>query len=83
MAREDDCREDRARERLEADWDADGPTGICSSCGAPCEAEYRDEGIGPYEYWGSRGVHEDWRWVSPCCGADVIDPPEEEDEDDE
>jgi hypothetical protein len=24
---------------------------------------YEDEGIGSYEYWGSRETHSDWQWV--------------------
>lgn len=24
--------------------------------------EYADHGIGPYEYWGARGVHHEWGW---------------------
>lgn len=23
---------------------------------------YVDHGIGPYEYWGAFGIHEDWKW---------------------
>jgi hypothetical protein len=23
---------------------------------------YIDHGIGPYEYWGAFGIHEDWQW---------------------
>lgn len=26
------------------------------------EASYEDEGIGPYEFWGSREVHVDMQW---------------------
>lgn len=26
------------------------------------DANYVDEGIGAYEYWGARGVHHDWQW---------------------
>lgn len=50
----------------------DAPEGVCKSCHARCLAVWRDDGIGPYEYWGSREVHEDWHWVSPCCGFDVV-----------
>ena len=24
--------------------------------------EYADHGVGPYEYWGARGVHHEWGW---------------------
>ena len=47
--------------------------GVCESCGTECSAVMQDEGIGDYEYWGSRGVHHDWVEVSPCCGAAVVD----------
>ena len=30
-----------------------------------------DEGIGPYEYWGSRGVDHQWVAVCPHCGEYV------------
>ena len=46
-------------------------TGICASCGRECEEETSDEGIGPYEFWGSRGVHHDYQQVSSCCGEAV------------
>lgn len=29
-------------------------------------------GIGPYEFWGARGVHHDWQMLSPCCEAEVV-----------
>ena len=27
---------------------------------------YIDHGIGPYEYWGAFGIHEDWQWELEC-----------------
>ena len=53
----------------------DAPIGVCESCGDRCLAVWHDEGIGPYEFWGQRCVHRDWRWVSPCCGATVVEAP--------
>lgn len=47
--------------------------GICDDCGLECDAILEDQGIGSYEYWGSRGVHHDYRNVSPCCGASVVE----------
>lgn len=51
----------------------DAPVGICDACGAGCTGVLRDMGIGPYEYWGARGVHTDWQVVSPCCDAEVVE----------
>jgi len=47
----------------------DMPQGICSRCGNGCTATWVDFGIGPYEFWGSRGNHHDYQVVSPCCEA--------------
>lgn len=56
----------------EHDDDPDaGEEGICTDCGEPCHAVRIDVGIGPYEYWGATGVHHDWRWLSPCCEAEM------------
>ena len=46
--------------------------GWCETCHQPCFGVYRDDGIGPYEYWGSKGVHHDWVVVSNCCEALVL-----------
>lgn len=46
---------------------------ICNECGEECEAVYKDLGYGPYEYWGFRGTHHDYQFVSPCCDADVVE----------
>lgn len=57
-------------------------TGFCSDCGQECVVGVVDEGIGHYEYWGAKGVDIRLVEVSSCCGADVLDePPLEEDED--
>ena len=44
---------------------------ICSSCGHECEVVTVDNGIGPYEFWGQRGVHHDYAAGSNCCGEPV------------
>jgi hypothetical protein len=54
--------------------------GVCSECGERCESVPVDCGIGPYEYWGYKSVDRDIRELSPCCEAEVVDEPEEEDE---
>jgi hypothetical protein len=47
--------------------------GICSDCGRYVRAVVIDNGIGPYEFWGQRGVHHDYVQASPCCHADVVE----------
>jgi hypothetical protein len=56
-----------------ADLDDDMPEGICDSCGEFCRATVIDEGIGPYEFWGSKGFHHDYVTCSPCCNAEVVE----------
>lgn len=46
-------------------------TGTCFECGKPGSAHIEDFGIGPYEYWGAKGVHHDYQPVSDCCEAEV------------
>ena len=58
------------RPRVDED---DVPYGYCSECGETCQGILMDFGIGPYELWGSKQVHEDWRWVSPCCEAEILE----------
>lgn len=53
-------------------FDEDMPSGICDSCGEECTATVVDEGIGPYEFWGSKGTHHDYHVCSPCCNAEVV-----------
>jgi hypothetical protein len=43
--------------------------GVCSECKQPAEFSLEDFGIGAYEFWGARGTHHDWQWVSECCEA--------------
>lgn len=51
----------------------DLPSGICSGCGEECTATVVDEGIGPYEAWGVKGVHHDYCVCSPCCNEEVVE----------
>lgn len=46
----------------------------CSVCGAK-DPEYKiiDEGIGPYEFWGSRGNDVRLTTGTACCGAGIVD----------
>lgn len=53
--------------------DDDGVSGICESCGMPCDSKTVDDGIGPYEYWGAKGVHHDYYQASDCCGAEIAE----------
>ena len=48
-----------------------GRTFRCTHCGEECEAEYVDNGIGAYEYWGAPGRHTQIDLKSVCCGKDV------------
>jgi hypothetical protein len=63
------------------DPDDDRKSGYCADCGEACMATVIDEGIGSYEYWGAKGVDIRLVEVSPCCEAEVLDEPPEEDED--
>lgn len=49
------------------------PKGICEECGQECLAIRLDDGIGPYEFWGFKGVDHDYYWGSPCCSAKLIE----------
>jgi len=46
---------------------------LCSCCGEECETHRADDGIGPYEYWGFRGVNHDYYEASNCCGEHVVE----------
>jgi hypothetical protein len=46
--------------------------GDCPACSIPRTVRPTDEGIGAYEYWGSREVHHDWRYLCPECDAELI-----------
>ena len=45
------------------------PTGYCNDCKQDCDIVFEDYGIGPYEYWGARGVHKDYRATCSVCGG--------------
>lgn len=45
----------------------------CGECGKECSARLVDEGIGPFEFWGSRGTHHEYVVVSSCCEATVYE----------
>ena len=47
----------------------------CVECGEECDVEWEDEGIGAYEYWGSKETHEAWVPSSVCCGSEVSETP--------
>jgi hypothetical protein len=47
----------------------------CGYCKHACGVKWEDHGIGPYEYWGARGVDSQIVAVSDCCAdAIYIDP---------
>jgi hypothetical protein len=61
--------------------DADeGTYGYCAQCECNVHAARMDFGIGPFEYWGSKEVHHDWREVCPKCEGDLSDPQHDEQE---
>lgn len=47
---------------------------ICPSCGEECDGGFVDLGVGVTEYWGNVQNHEDIRYVSDCCWADIPEP---------
>ena len=49
-------------------------SGYCRECGKYVAATVTiDVGIGPYEFWGDRGVHHDYREACPYCDNDAVD----------
>jgi len=54
----------------------------CMSCKEECGGKYVDNGIGAYEYWGSRGRHVQKDLASDCCEGDVQELCEAEDDGD-
>lgn len=52
----------------EDDWEPNRDTSYCPECDKEVEIKREDQGIGPYEFWGSKGWHHDWRWVCTECG---------------
>jgi len=50
----------------------------CTECWEEFDEEdvgHRDEGIGPYEYWGIKGVDKQLVEVCPTCGEEVDEGP--------
>ena len=58
----------------------DARYGFCWNCDCNVRSVKADFGIGPYEYWGSKEVHHDWRDVCPTCEEEISDPEPEPDE---
>jgi hypothetical protein len=48
-------------------------SGWCSECGKECDGKVIDDGIGPYEFWGSKYVDHDYKVVSSCCEGEVLE----------
>lgn len=46
---------------------------LCSDCGKECEVIWIDVGIGPFEFWGAKGVDRSFQCVSLCCEAPMHD----------
>ncbi len=47
---------------------------FCLDCGEEVRIVKKDFGIGPYEFWGARGVDHDYHWVcSKCDGYNYCD----------
>jgi len=63
------------------DYDDPNYFGYCEECGEFVETALVDNGIGPYEFWGAKGYHHDWRLECPLCGGIVDEGQEREDED--
>lgn len=55
----------------------------CEECQEECKVVSEDVGIGPYEFWGIRGVDIRIIPVSDCCGAMCYEDRVEDDIDDE
>lgn len=55
----------------------------CCACNEPCVAIYVDNGIGSYEFWGQKGYHSQWDWVSDCCEDDMEELCEDDEEGEE
>lgn len=54
---------------------------ICKSCNEQCNLVKHDEGIGSYEFWGSKGVDSRIVIVSNCCHEEYELEPGETEED--
>jgi len=58
-------------EEPDIDYEPERPLMYCNCCEEEVRAVQVDHGIGSYEYWGSKGVHHDWRWCCPTCGEEL------------
>lgn len=65
--------------RRHSDKNYDRDSKYCANCLKECNVVTIDEGIGVYEYWGSRSVDIRLVDVSDCCEDELLDElPEEE-----
>ena len=46
---------------------------FCQECELECRGQVVDQGIGPYEFWGQKGIDVRLAFVSECCEALVVD----------
>ena len=46
---------------------------FCQECELECRGQMVDQGIGPYEFWGQKGIDKREAFVSECCEALVVD----------
>lgn len=53
----------------------------CTCCHEPCDVYLIDEGIGDYEYWGSKETHVLMTPYSECCRDEVTTKPPYKDKD--
>ena len=51
---------------------------FCQECELECRGQVVDQGIGPYEFWGQKGIDVREAFVSECCEALVVDIDENE-----
>lgn len=63
----------QAKMRHDLRWEPEVETGWCSHCKKECDIISVDDGIGPYEMHGRRGIHRDIHPVSSCCEENVLD----------
>lgn len=63
---------DREYDECDDDGESDLPSGYCANCGEECVGISVDNGIGPYEYFGSKGTHHQWDIESSCCNASLL-----------
>ena len=63
----------KTREEVNAQMELDSQDWWCLACRQKCHVKQVDNGIGPYEYWGAKGVHHDYMLESRCCDSEVVD----------